>query len=131
MEKRKPPPPGGGGGRSDHSARPESAAAGARLHAGKHETLVFLEINARIHEHGKGLFLQKNFQPIQFDGRIARLGCFGYVHSQRGASTARDDEDPHTVSGSALLCNNFLEFTHCTIRQTNHTSSLTLSGKRR
>ncbi len=64
---------------------------------------MLLKINARIHEHGVGPFLKENLQTIYFNGCIARLGRFGYVHSQRGASAAGNDEDPHPVSGSALL----------------------------
>lgn len=105
---------------SDHDVWLGSAAAGrtagTRLHTSEHKTLLFLKIDARIHKHGTCLFLQKYFQTIQLYGRIARLGCFGYVHSQRGASAAWNDEDTHAVSGSALLCNDFLELAHCTIR---------------
>jgi hypothetical protein len=56
--------------------------AGARLHAAQHETLAFLKIDARIHQHAICPFLQENLQAAEFEGHIARLGRFGYVHSQ-------------------------------------------------
>ena len=76
-------------GNSGHSAMVEgifSAAAGGpagtRLHARQDKPLVLVEIDARILEHGIGLLLQKYFEPCYFEGHIALLGGFGYVHSQ-------------------------------------------------
>ncbi len=74
-------------------------AAGTRLHTRKNETLMLLEIDARRHQHRVGPFLEKNLQPLHFKGRIAHLGRFGYVHSQRRASAAWNNEDSHSVSG--------------------------------
>jgi hypothetical protein len=84
--KRKPLSPDGNSGRFDCSKKSSLAtagrSAGTGLHAGEHETLAFLEIDARVHEHGLCPFLQEDPETLQFNGRIAHLGRFGYVHSQ-------------------------------------------------
>ncbi len=85
------------------SATAARGAAGTRLHTGKNETLVLLEIDARSRQHRVGPFLEKNLQAVHFEGGVARLGCFGYVHSQGRASAARNDEYPYPVSGCSLL----------------------------
>jgi len=100
-------------------------AAGTRLHAGEHETLAIMKIDVRVHEHAVGPFLQENFEAAQIEGRIARLGFFGYVHSQRRASASGDYEDPHAVSGSSLLLHDFFELLYCVVRQTYHYFLLT------
>jgi hypothetical protein len=41
-----------------------------------------MKVDARIQEHGLGPFLQKYFQTAELHGLVARLGRFGYVHSQ-------------------------------------------------
>jgi len=98
--------------------------AGARLHPCKYKTLAFLEINVRGRQHLIRLFFQEHFQAAQFERRIALLGRFGYVHSQRRASAARDDENANAISGSPLFLYNFLELSYCIVSQTYHSSSL-------
>ena len=84
--KRKPLSPDGNSGQFYSSMKSALAtagrSAGTGLHAGEHETLAFLEIDARVHEHGLCPFLQEDPETRQFNGRIAHLGRFGYVHSQ-------------------------------------------------
>ena len=75
----------------------------------EHKTLSFLEINARARQHFACALFQEQLQALQLKGLIAPQGGFGYVHSQRGASAARDDEYPDTVSGSSLLFDDFLK----------------------
>ena len=90
------------------------------MHARKHKTLPFLKIDHRAHQHIAGTLFQKQFQALQLKGRIALQGSFGYVHSQRGASAARDNEYPDTVSSCSLLINSFLELSYCIVCQTYH-----------
>ena len=52
------------------------------LHAGEHETLALAEIDRRAREHLVRPFFQEHLQTVLFEGRVARLGGFGYVHSQ-------------------------------------------------
>ena len=90
------------------------------MHAREHEPLILLEIDVRIHEHAICPLFQKNLQTIQIDGRVARLGRFGYVHSQRWASTTRNHEYPYSVSCYPLLFNDFFELVYRAVCQTNH-----------
>ena len=101
--------------------------AGARLHAGEHETLPFLEIDVCAFEHLVRTLFQEYFQTLQLKGRVAFYGRFGYVHSQRGASAARDDKYPDSVSGCPLLFNDVFELSYCFVGQTYHISSLLVS----
>jgi hypothetical protein len=57
-------------------------AAGALLHACKHETLVVMEIDDGVRQHLVCAVLKKDLQPVMLERRVARLGGFGYVHSQ-------------------------------------------------
>jgi hypothetical protein len=52
------------------------------LHAREHKTLPFLKIDLRTHQHFVRPLLQENLQTLHFNGLIAHLGGFGYVHSQ-------------------------------------------------
>lgn len=112
------------GGHKNHrrgnSAGAARRAARARSHSREHEALPLMEIDVRVHQHIVCSFLQKNFQTIQLEGRVAPQGRFGYVHSQRGASAAGDHEDSHPVSGSSLFFHYFLELCYCAVRQTDH-----------
>ncbi len=97
----------------------DSATAGGtartRLHAGKHESLVFLKVYARICKHAHCTLLKENPQPLHIKGRVTGLRRFGYVHSQRRASATRDNKYPYPVSCSALLGDDFLELVHCIV----------------
>ena len=63
-----------------------SAAAGAAgtllLHAGQYETLPLGKIDGRARKHLVRAVLQKHLQAAFLESRVARLGDFGYVHSQ-------------------------------------------------
>jgi hypothetical protein len=85
------------------------------LHARKHETLPFLKIDLRAHQHFVRPLFQEHFQALHLKGLIAHLGGFGYVHSQGGASAARDNEYPYTVSGGSLFLNDFLKLIYSTV----------------
>jgi hypothetical protein len=102
------------------SAAAARRAAGTRLHAREHETLVLHEIDIGVHQHAVRPFLYKHLQSVHLEGHIAPQGRFGYVHSQRGASAAGDREYPHPVAVSSLLYHNFLELLYCAVRQTYH-----------
>ena len=102
------------------AAAAAGGAAGARRHSREHEALALMEINVRGHQHLTGLLLQKNLEAVQLEGRVALQGSFGYVHSQRRASAARDREDPHPVSRYSLFCNHILELLYRAVRQTYH-----------
>jgi hypothetical protein len=52
------------------------------LHARKHETLPFLKIDFRAHQHFMRTLFQENLQTLHLKDLIAHLGGFGYVHSQ-------------------------------------------------
>ena len=106
------------GGRN--SAGAARRAARARRHSREHKALALVEIDVRVHQHIVGPLLQKNLKAFHLEGRVSPQGSFGYVHSQRGASAARNHEDPHPVSGSSLLFHDFLELAYRTIRQTYH-----------
>ncbi len=62
-----------------------TAAAGrttGTLHTAQHKSLSFVKVNAGVDQHGIRPLLKKYSQSIQFKGRIAANGFFGYVHSQ-------------------------------------------------
>ena len=63
-----------------------SAAAGTAgtllFHAGQNETLSRGKIDDRAVKHLVRPVLQEHLQSILLKGRVARLGGFGYVHSQ-------------------------------------------------
>jgi hypothetical protein len=100
--------------------------AGTLLHAGKHKTLVFLKIDARVHEHVTRSWIQKELETVDLVGDIARCFRFGYVHSQGRASPAGYQKYPNTITRLTLLVHNFLKLIYCVVSQTNHTSSSTL-----
>lgn len=90
------------------------------LHAGQHETLSVPEINVRVEEHVVRTRFQEKLQPVDLKGRVAGLGCFGYVHSQGRASAARDQKNPYPVACVSLFFNDFFKLAHGTVRQTYH-----------
>ena len=96
------------------------------LHAGEHEALMLHKIDDCGSEHLIGPVLQKHPEAVLFEGHIARLGGFGYVHSQRGASAAGDQENPHTVARLTLLSNHFFKLNYRSICQTQHTATSSL-----
>ncbi len=97
-----------------------AGTAGTLLHAREHKTLSIQKIYVRVREHVMRSRLQEHPEAVLFDGHIALLGRFGYVHSQRGASAAGDEKYSHTVARGALLLNHFLELLYRTVRQTYH-----------
>jgi hypothetical protein len=99
-------------------------SAGTGLHARENESLLRIEIDTRIREHAFCPLFQKNLETVEIHGRVAHLGRFGYVHSQRRASAARDHEDSHPVPGITLLTDKFLEFVYSAVRQAYHYASL-------
>jgi hypothetical protein len=101
-------------------------SAGARLHSRENESLGFLKINARGHQHIIRPGFQEYLQPAQFKGNIARLGSFGYVHSQWRASAARDDKYANTVAVRSLFLHNLFEFLYSAIGQAYHASTSSL-----
>ena len=101
-----------------------SAAAGAAgallLHTGQYETLSLGEIDDRAVQHLVRPVLQEYLQTVLLESYVARLGDFGYVHSQRGASAAGNKEYPYPVACCTLLGDHFLEFRYCTVSYTYH-----------
>jgi hypothetical protein len=91
--------------------------------------LPFLIIDVRALQHVIRPFFQENLQAVYRKGRIAGQGCFGYVHSQRRASTARNDKNSHSISGSPLLLDHFLKLLHCAVSQRYHNRTLSLIKK--
>jgi len=79
-----------------------------------------VEIDGGTHEHLVRTLFKEQLETVLFEGRVARLGGFGYVHSQGGASAAGDDEDSHAVIGAALLFHYFLELLYCAVGKTYH-----------
>ena len=77
---------------------------------------MIMEIDARIHEHGIRPLFQEYFEPLHFQGCVALLGRFGYVHSQGRASAAGDDENPYPVSRRALLGHDLFELVNRAVR---------------
>lgn len=101
-----------------------SAAAGAAgaflFHPGQNEALSFGKIDGRVREHLVRPVFQKDLEAVLFEGHVSRLGGFGYVHSQRGASAAGDQEYPDPVSRGSLLGNHFLELAYRAVCNTYH-----------
>lgn len=111
---------------AQHFLHSISAAAGTAgisllLHPCDHEPAAVLKINGRVHEHSLRLHFQEHFQPVLLDRCIPRLGIVGYVHSQRGASAAGNDENAYTGASTAVLVRDeFLELRYSTVCQTYH-----------
>jgi hypothetical protein len=119
----------------DNVRKTGSAAAGAAggaflLHAREHEALAFGEIDGRVREHLVRAVLQKHLQSALLKGHVARLGGFGYVHSQRGASAAGHEEYPNPVARCTLLGDHFLELCYCTVCNTYHSFLLEVNQRR-
>ena len=83
-----------------------------------------MKINVRVHEHILCPLFQENLQAIHFEGHITPLGRFGYVHSQRRASAARDEKNPYSITRCSLSLDYFLKLAYCAVGQTYHASSL-------
>ena len=106
--------------RDDHNLAAAGRTAGTLLHPREHEALLLHKIDARVRKHHIRPVFQEHPEAILLQGRIALLGGFGYVHSQRGASAAGDEEYSHPVAWAALLVHNLFEFIYCAVRQTDH-----------
>ena len=104
----------------DHNLAAAGRTTGTLLHPREHEALLLHKIDARVRKHQIRPVLQEDPEAVLLERRIALLGGFGYVHSQRGASAAGDEEYSHPVAGGALLLNDFLELLYCAVRQTDH-----------
>jgi hypothetical protein len=59
-----------------------AGTAGALLHAREHEALAVAEIDGRGGEHLVRPLFQEYPESVLLEGQVARLGGFGYVHSQ-------------------------------------------------
>jgi hypothetical protein len=101
-----------------------SAAAGTAgtllFHAGQHKTLPLCKIDDRAVKHLVRPVLQEDLQAVLLESYVARLGDFGYVHSQRGASATWDEEYPHPIACGTLLGDHFLELRYRTVSNTYH-----------
>src|SRR5512134_2135905 len=94
--------------------------AGARLHAGQYESLSIHKIDRGVHEHIARLLFEEHLQTILLKRCVAHLGGFGYVHSQRRASAAGDNEYPDPVAVRSLLRDHILEPLDRAVRKTYH-----------
>lgn len=81
-------------------------------HPGEDKTLAIDIVYGGIGQHIVGSGFEEEPEPIPFESRISTERCFGYVHSQRGASPTRHNEQPYPPLGDSVPLYDFLELLH-------------------
>ena len=97
--------------------------AGTLLHARKHESLSFHKIDGGRVQHLVRALLKKELQTVLLKSDVALYCRFGYVHSQRRASAAGNNENPHPVPCFPLFLYNRFKLLYRAVRQAYHKSS--------
>ncbi len=82
-----------------------------------------LKIYSRTTQKVMSALFQKEAEPILLQGEVPLFRVLGYVHSQRGPSTARSGKEPDPVLRGAPVLQNLLEFLDGILCQDNHNAS--------